>query len=121
MKSIREILRSSGFMREVSILLFGFAAIGGLVAVLFITMGSSNHEAVASGLVMLAQVLIYIVLAIFIRRGSIKALWVAGAFFVLDTIAILAFPVGSLGGAIFWRALLIIFIIRYIIKQRRAA
>lgn len=50
MKPIKEILVSPGFMREVSILLFGFAAISGLYAVALLAAGGADPEALDLGI-----------------------------------------------------------------------
>ena len=118
MKSIKDILRSPSFMREVSILLFGFAAVGGLVSVLLLTLSKSEPD-VTSGVGFLVQSIIYLVLGIMVRRGSLKALWVTGLLFTLDTL--LVFVMGSgkeLGAMIVWRGILIYLLIRYVRRQR---
>jgi hypothetical protein len=122
MKSIKAILRSPNFMREVSILLFGFAAVGGLFSMLLLTPGNSAPEALASGVGMLAQSIVYVVLGIMIRRGSAKALWVTGVLFTLDTSLIFVLPYGNgLGAMILWRGILIFMLVRYIRRQRAVA
>jgi hypothetical protein len=119
MKSIKDILRSPSFMREVSILLFGFAAIGGLFSMLLLTLGHSDPDALASGVGILVQSIIYIVLGLMIRRGSVKALWITGVLFALDTLLIFAFPSGKgLGAMIVGRGILIYVLIRYVRRQR---
>ena len=122
MKSIKDILRSPNFMREVSILLFGFAAIGGLFSLLLLALGNSNPEALATGFGMLLQSIIYLVLGIMIRRGSVKALWVTGVLFTLDTLLVFVLPFAhGLGAMLVGRGLLICVLVRYIRKQRRLA
>jgi len=108
-------------MREVSILLFGFAALGGIFSVVLLIGGTSNPEAMALGVGMLVQAIIYVVLGIMIRRGSLKALWVVGILFVLDTLLAFALPSGKgLGAMIVGRGLLIVVLVRYIRRQRAA-
>ncbi len=112
-KSVADILRSPGFMREVSILLYGFAALGGLFAILLLTLGHSDPDALESGVGFLIQSILYVVLGTMIRRGSLKALWVTGILFILDTLLIFGLPSGKgLGAMIVSRGLLIIVLIR---------
>jgi|SRR5687767_9960131 len=119
MKSVTDILRSPSFMREVSILLYGFAALGGLFALLLLTLASSDPDALASGAGMLIQSIVYVVLGTMIRKGSRKALWVTGILFTLDTLLVFGLPSGKgLGAMIVGRGLLIWVLIRYIRRQR---
>ena len=119
MKSVRDILRSPSFMREVSILLYGFAALGGLFAVLLLTLANSDPDALASGAGLLIQSIVYVVLGTMIRKGSVKALWVTGILFTLDTLLVFGLPSGKgLGAMIVGRGLLIWVLIRYIRRQR---
>lgn len=122
MKSIKDILRSPSFMREVSILLFGFAAIGSLFSVLLLTLGNSDSEATASGVGILVQSMIYVVLGIMIRRGSVKAIWITGLLFTLDTLLLFVLPSGKgVGAMIVGRGILIYVLIRYVRRQRALA
>ncbi len=122
MKSIKAILRSPNFMREVSILLFGFAAVAGLFSMVLLTRGNSAPEALASGVLMLAQSIVYVALGIMIRRGFVKALWLTGILFTLDTSLIFVLPYGKgLGAMILWRGILIFMLVRYIRRQRAVA
>ena len=122
MKSIKAILRSPNFMREVSILLLGFAAIGGLFSMFLLTLSNSAPEALAAGVGMLAQSIVYLVLGVMIRRGSAIALWVTGVLFILDTSLIFVLPYGNhLGAMILWRGILIFMVVRYIRRQRAMA
>jgi len=122
MKSTKDILRSPGFKREVSILLFGFAAIGGLVSILLLALGNSDPEVLASGVGILIQSIIYVVLGVFIRRGSFTALWITGVLFTLDTLLVFLFPSGKgLGAMIVSRGILIYVLIRYVRRQRALA
>lgn len=122
MKSVTDVLRSPSFMREVSILLFGFAALGGLFAILLLTLGNSDPDALDSGVGMLIQSIVYVVLGIMIRRGSMKALWVTGILFTLDTLLVFGLTSGKgFGAMIVGRGLLIYVLIRYIRRQRAVA
>lgn len=123
MKPIKEILVSPGFMREVSILLFGFAAISGLYALALLAAGGSNPEALDLGIGMLVQAVAYAVLGAMIRRRSVKALWVAGVLFFLDTLLALVMPSSGKGlvTMILFRGFLIYLLVRYIRRQRALA
>ena len=122
MKSVKDILRSPGFMREVSILLFGFAALGGLFAILLLTLASTDAEALATGLAMLIQSVVYVALGLLIQRGSRTALWLTGVLFILDTLLVFSLPSGKgLGAGIVGRGILMFVIIRYIQRQRKEA
>ena len=108
-------------MREVSLLLFFFAGLSFFVGALLISAGNSP-EVMASGVASIFQALVYSVLAIMIRRGSVKALWIAGALFVLDTVLLLLQPSGkSLGVAVVSRGILIYVLIRYVHRERSRA
>jgi hypothetical protein len=119
MKSIKEILRSPRFMREVSLLLFFFAGLSFLFFVLALRADLGNPEVMGLVIGSLVQAIVYAVLGIMIRRGSIKALWVAGGLFVLDTLLQLTQPSAqALGAAIVSRGILIAVLIRYVRRER---
>lgn len=122
MKPVRDILRSPSFMREVSILLFGFAALGGLFAILLLALGNLDPDALALGVGTLIQSIVYVVLGIMIRRGSLKALWVTGMLFILDTLLVFVLPFGEgLGAVIAGRGILIYLLFRFVRRQRTLA
>jgi hypothetical protein len=106
-------------MREVSLVLFFFAGLSFLVgALLFSAVNSSEVMVSAVGSVI--QAIVYFVLAIMIRRGSMIALWIAGVLFVLDTAFLVFQPSGKgLGLAIVSRGILIYVLIRYVQRERR--
>ncbi|HEY8226109.1 MAG TPA: hypothetical protein VIG25_12585 [Pyrinomonadaceae bacterium] len=116
MKSIKEVLTSPQFMREISFLLFIFAAFSGIIGVLTITQ-SSQPDVLAIGIGSLLAAVINGVLAFFIRRGYVIALWTAAVLFVLDTMFQLLQPTGALLA----RVLLIAILIRYIKRARANA
>jgi hypothetical protein len=119
MKPIKEILYSPGFMREVYVLLFGFAAITGLFFVVLLGSGKVDVDTLSILVTLLVQTIIYIVLGILIRNGSVKALWAAGILFTLDTLLMFVFPdETNLGMALLARALLIFLLVRYVRRQR---
>jgi EamA domain-containing membrane protein RarD len=120
MKPIKEILRSPAFMREVSILFIGLAALSVVFSLLLFTGSNGDPEALSLAGGFLLQAIIYVVLGIMIRRGSVKALWVAGILFILDTLLSFLYATGSgFVTMILGRGLLIYLLIRYVLNQRR--
>jgi hypothetical protein len=118
-KTIKEILSSRRFMREISLLLFFFAGLSTLVGVLLLASGNSDPEVIGTAIANLVDAVIDVALAILIRRGSIKALWVAAILFVLETLFHLLEPTGSgLKAAIISRGILIFVLVRYIRRER---
>jgi hypothetical protein len=121
MKSVKDILRSSDFMRQVSTLLLGFGALSGIFAFVLLIAGNKDAESLSLTIGLLFQTIIYVALGLLTRRGSTKALWAAGILFTMDTL--LAFVMSwepGLGGMIIGRGLLIYILIRYVRRQRRA-
>jgi hypothetical protein len=123
MKSIKDILVSPGFMREVSLLLFVFAAFSGLFAVVLLTASGSDPEAFDLGIGLLVQAIVYAVLGAMVRRRSLKALWVAGVLFFLDTLLALVMPSSGKGVVtlLLSRGSLIYLLVRYVRRQRALA
>ena len=122
MKSLREILGSQDFKREISLLLFFFAAVSALFALLLIAPAASNTETLVDCVTLFVLALIYAGLAIPIRRGSNKALIAAGILFSLDTLLIFVTPPErGIAGMIVSRGLLIAVLVRYIRRQRKTA
>ena len=120
MKSLKEILRSRRFMREISILLIGLAALSGLFSILLFATSNADPEALSLAAGLLIQAIIYVGLGIMIRRGSVKALWAAGILFTLDTLLSFVYATGSgFVTMILGRGLLIYLMVRYVVKQRR--
>ena len=117
MKSVKDILYSPRFLREVSQLLFFFAAFSALVGLASLLAADSQPELLAIAVGGILQAIIYTVLAIFIRRGSTIALWIAGVLFLLDTILHLLQPTPGLLA----RGLLIFILIRYVRQARKEA
>ena len=108
-------------MREVSLLLFFFAGLSFLVGALLLS-AAKSPEVMVSAVGSIVQAIVYVVLAIMIRRGSVKALWLAGALFVLDTVLLLFQPSGKgLGLAVVSRGILICVLIRYVRRERLRA
>lgn len=121
-KPIREVLRSPRFQKEISILLTAFAIFQAAVAVLLFVGGRSDPENLVTAIAGLMIAIVYAVLAILIRFGSVSALVFTGILFVADTLLALLGPIGQgpLAG-LFWRGLLIVLLIRFIQKERRAS
>ena len=103
-------------------LLFVFAAFSAIFGILFILSGRTDDEVLGSAVVLLFMAVIYAVLATFIRRGSVIALWIALALFAIDTVLMLLQPLeqGS-GVAIFARAVLVFMLIRFVLRERARA
>ena len=120
MKSFKEILHSPGFMREVSILFIGLAALSVVFSILLFVGSNVDPEALSLAVAFLLQAIIYVVLGIMIRRGSVKALWAAGILFTLDTLLSFVYATGTVFVTmILGRSLLIYLMVRYVLKQRR--
>lgn len=120
MKSIRDILRSPGFMREVSVLFIGLAALSGLFSLLLFAGSKADPEALSLAPGFLLQAIIYVALGIMIRRGSIKALWAALILLTLDTLLTFVMATGrEMVPLVLGRGLLIYLMIRFVLKQRR--
>src|ERR1043165_9889666 len=71
-KSIPDVLRSRRFQREVSLLLFVFAAANALFSVALLMVSGPDENAVPGAAVYALQAIIYAVLAFFIRRGRLR-------------------------------------------------
>lgn len=120
-KPIREVLRSPRFQKEISILLTAFGLFQAAVAVLLFVGGRSDPENLVTAIAGLMIAIVYAVLAILIRFGSVSALVFTGILFATDTLLTLFSPLWQGGlGVLFWRGLLIILLIRFIQRERRA-
>lgn len=118
-KPLRDVLRSPRFFREVSILLFGFAAITTLVSILLFGAGTAEPEALVLAVGGLIQAIVYVTLGIFVKRGFSIALWITGLIFVLDTLLLVTQPAGRGSGvAIVTRGILIFLLIRYVRREQ---
>jgi hypothetical protein len=122
LKPIREVLRSRRFQKEIAILLTAFAVVQAIVSVLLFVGGRSDPENLVTVIAGLMAAIVYAVLAILIRFGSVSALVFTGILFTADTLLILFGPSsqGGVVGALFWRGFLIVLLIRFIQKARRA-
>lgn len=120
MRPIKDILRSPAFMREVSILFIGLAALNGLFSLLLFAGSNADPDALSLAAGFLLQAIIYVALGMMIRRGSVKALWAALILFTLDTLLTFVLATGrELVTLVLGRGLLIYLMIRYVRKQRR--
>lgn len=119
MKPVKDILRSPQFMREISQLLFVFAALNGLIALLLFMSARGNLEVLVLATASLLQGIVYVVFGFLIRRGSIIALWIFGIFYALESLFILTQPLGSgVAIALFARVALIVMMVRFVLRQR---
>lgn len=121
-KPIREVLRSRRFQKEIAILLTAFAIFQAIVAVILFVGRRSDPEILVTAIAGLMVAIVYAVLAILIRFGSVSALVFTGILFTADTLLTLFSPSwqGGVAGALFWRVFLIVLLIRFIQKERRA-
>lgn len=120
LKPISEVLRSPRFHREISSLLFFFAALSAIYSVLLFAAGASDEEALVMAIAYLLLTIVYVVLAILIRRGSVKALVVTGILFAVNVLLVLFGPSGGdVRGLIIGYGLLAFVLIRYIRRERR--
>lgn len=118
MRSIWDVVRSRRFQREVSVLLFIFAAGNALFCVvLFAARGAG--DAPSSAIVYGLQAVIYLVLGILIRRGSATVLLLTGLLFAIDTILTLFGPSWADARAVFiGRGLLLLVLYRFVRRER---
>ncbi len=120
-KPIREVLRLPRFQKEISILLTAFAIFQAIVAVLLFVGGRSESENLFIVITALMQAIVYAVLAILIRFGSVSALVFAGILFAADTLLVLFGPSWEdARGVLIARGLLILVLVRFIKRERRA-
>lgn len=120
LKPIGEVLRSPRFHKEISLLLFFFAAVETIFSVFTIAGSASQTEVLYTGIAGLIVVIVYVVLAILIRNGSVGALVFTGILFTLDTLVALFGPSWEAArGMLLARGLLIVVLIRFIQRERR--
>jgi hypothetical protein len=118
--SIKQTMTSSGFMRDVSGLLLFLAGITAIVGIAALFSRRSNPNQVSYVVGVLLGVVIYVVLAIKIRRGSVPALITAGVLYSLDSLYVLATPSASAGG-LFSRIIVVYFVWRSFRKHQESA
>ena len=120
LKPISEVLRSARFQREISLLLFFFAAISGIYTIILFAASTTNETAPALAVGYLVETLLYVGLAILIRRGSIKALVFTGVLIVANILLTLFGPSWeNARGILIGHGLLLIVLIRYVRRERR--
>jgi len=121
LKPISEVLRSPRFQKEVSLLLFFFAAISAIYC-LFLFAANDSEEVLVAAIAMLVQTIVYVVLAILIRRGSVKTLVFTGFLFAANLILTLFGPSWEdAKGILIAYGLLIFVVVRFIRRERRAS
>lgn len=121
LKPIREVLRSPRFQKEIAILLTAFAVFQAIVAVLLFVGGRSESDNLFIVITALMQAIVYAVLAILIRFGSVSALVFTGILFTADTLLVLFGPSWEAArGVLIARILLIVVLVRFIKRERRA-
>jgi hypothetical protein len=119
-KPIGEVLRSRRFQKEISLLLFFFAAVETIFSVFAIAGAGSQSEVLFTGIAGLMVAIVYVVLAILIRNGSVVALVFTGILFTIDTLAALFGPSWETArGMLLARGLLIVVLVRFIQRERR--
>jgi drug/metabolite transporter (DMT)-like permease len=120
LKPISEVLRSPRFQKEVSLMLFFFAALSAIYCV-FLFAANHSEEVFVTAVGMLVQTIVYAVLAILIRRGSVKALVLTGFLFAANIVLTLFGPSWEdAKGIVIVYGLLIAVLIRFIRRERRA-
>jgi drug/metabolite transporter (DMT)-like permease len=121
LKPISEVLRSPRFQKEVSLLLFFFAAISAIYC-LFLFAANDSEEVLVTAIAMLVQTIVYVVLAILIRRRSVKTLVFTGFLFAANLILTLFGPSWEdAKGILIAYGLLIFVLVRFIRRERRAS
>ena len=121
LKPIGEVLRSRRFQKEISLLLFFFAAVETIFSVFVIVGSASRSEALLTGIAGLMVAIVYVVLAILIRHGSVGALVFTGILFTVDTLVALFGPSWEAArGMLLARGLLIVVLIQFIQRERKA-
>jgi len=122
LKPISEVLRSARFQREISLLLFFFAAFSAIYTVLLFAASTTDETALALAVGYLVETLLLVGLAILIRRGSVKALIFTGVLIVANILLTLFGPSWEDARGIFIAyGLLIAVLIRYVRRERRTA
>lgn len=120
LKPISEVLRSPRFQKEVSLLLFFFAAVSAIYS-LFLFAANDSEEVLVMAVATLIQTIVYVVLAILIRRGSVKTLVFTGFLFAANIVLTLFGPSWEdAKGMVIAYGLLTVVLIRFIRRERRA-
>ena len=120
LKPISEVLRSPRFQKEVSLLLFFFAAVSAIYS-LFLFAASDSEEVLVMAVATLIGTIVYVVLAILIRRGSVKVLVFTGFLFAANLVLTLFGPSWEdAKGMLLAYGLLTVVLVRFIRRERRA-
>ena len=120
LKPISAVLRSSRFQREISLLLFFFAALSGIYSVLMFAASRSEETALPIAIGYLVETLLYTGLAILIRRGSVIALVFTGLLVIADIVLTLFGPSWEdAKGVLLAHVLLLLVLIRFVRRERR--
>lgn len=121
LKPMREVLRSQRFQKEISLLLIIFAVVQFVACGFLLMDGTSQPGVLETVMAGFAGSVISLVLAIFIRNGSVTALIIAGVLFALDLLAALFGPSWETArGVLLLRGLLILVLIQFIQRERKA-
>ena len=121
LKPISEVLRSPRFQKEISLLLFFFAAVNAIYCVLLLSADTSEETVLVMIVATLVQAIVYAVLAILIRRGSVKVLVFTGFLFAANVVLTLFGPSWEdAKGMVVTYGLLIFVLIRFVRRERRA-
>jgi len=119
LKPISEVLRSPRFQREVSVLLFVFAGISAIYS-LFLFATNNSEEAIVMAVALVIQAIVFAVLAILIRRGSVKTLVFTGFLFAANILfALFGSSWEDAKGILIPYGLLIFVLVRFIRRERR--
>ena len=120
LKPISAVLRSPRFQKEVALLLFVYAAISAIYA-LFLFAANNSEEALAMAVALVIQTIVCVVLAILIRRGSVKTLVFTGFLFAANIVfALFGSSWEDAKGILIPSGLLMIVLVRFIRRERRA-
>src|SRR6185503_9392600 len=119
LKPISEVLRSPRFQREVSVLLFVFAGISAIYS-LFLFATNNSEEAIVMAVALVIQAIVFALLAILIRRGSVKTLVFTGFLFAANILfALFGSSWEDAKGILIPYGLLIFVLVRFIRRERR--
>src|SRR5687767_9549568 len=95
MLSIRQGFTSPAFMKDLSgllLLLTGITAFVGIGSLL----AATNEDEMVGAIGIVLGAIVYVIIAIKVRRGSVIALYIAGTLFLLDTIVSLGSRAGRI-------------------------
>lgn len=121
LKPWNEVVRSRRFKKEISLLLFFFSAVEAIFSAFALAGGVSRPEVLFTAISGLMIAIVYAVLAILIRHGSISALVFTGILFAADTLFALFGPSWEAArGMLLARGLLIVVLYQFIKRERRA-